>query len=155
MKLHLASSLLGSAVLVLGLVAPASAALGGNVSSIHADQAHMKGTLKTTKAEAYTVHEIKANGGTIVKEFASPSGKVFAVTWRGPFIPNMQQLLGTYFNQFAQAAKVQRESRVGHRPLNIQQPGLVVQSGGHMRGFFGRAYAPDLVPPGINLDALQ
>ena len=155
MKLHLSSSLAASAVLVLSFVAPAMAALGGDVTSVHQDQAHMKGTLKTTKAEAYTVHEIKANGGTIVKEYASPAGKVFAITWQGQFIPNLQQLLGTYFDQFAAAAKTQRESHVGHRPLNIQQPGLVVQSGGHMRGFIGRAYAPDLVPLGVNLDALQ
>jgi hypothetical protein len=32
---------------------------------------------------------------------------------------------------------------------------LVVQSGGHMRGYFGRAYAPDMVPQGVNPDALQ
>jgi len=155
MKSNFSSLFVAVAVLVFSLVTPALAALGGDVASVHQDQAHMKGTLKTTKAEAYTVHEIKANGGTVVKEYASPAGKVFAVSWRGPFIPNLQQLLGTYFDQFSQAAKAQRESHVGRRPLNIQQPGLVVQSGGHMRGFIGRAYAPDLVPPGTNLDALQ
>ena len=115
----------------------------------------MKGTLKTTKAEAYTVHEIKIPGNTIVKEYVSAAGKVFAVSWRGQFIPNMQQLLGTYFDQFAQAAKAQRESHVGRRPLNIQQPGLVVQSGGHMRGYIGKAYAPNMVPQGVSPDALQ
>jgi len=155
MKSNFSSLFLGIAVLVLSLVTPAPAALGGDVASVHQDQAHMKGTLKTTNADAYTVHEITANGGTVVKEYASPAGKVFAVSWRGPFIPNMQQLLGAYFDQFAQASKTQRESHVGHRPLNIQQSNLVVQSGGHMRGFIGRAYAPDLVPPGINLDALE
>ena len=90
-----------------------------------------------------------------MKEYVSPAGKVFAITWRGQVIPDMQQLLGTYFDQFAQAAQAQRESHVGRRPLNIQQPGLVVQSGGHMRGYFGRAYAPDMVPQGVNPDALQ
>lgn len=155
MKSNFPISLISIALLMLALPLPALAALGGDVASVHEDQAHMKGSLKTTKAEAYTVHEIKASGGTVVKEYASPAGKVFAITWRGPFIPNMQQLLGTYFDQFAQAAKVDRENHVGHRPLNIQQPGLVVQSGGHMRGYFGRAYAPDMVPQGVSPDALQ
>jgi len=155
MKSKIPISLIAIALLMLALSPPTLAALGGDVASVHQDQAHMKGTLKTTKAEAYTVHEIKASGGTLIKEYASPAGKVFAVTWRGPFIPNMQQLLGTYFDQFAQAAKAQRESHVGRRPLNIQQPNLVVQSGGHMRSFLGRAYAPDLIPMGISPDALQ
>jgi hypothetical protein len=90
-----------------------------------------------------------------VKEYVSPAGKVFAITWRGPFIPNMQQLLGTYFDQYAQAAKAQRESHYGHRPLNIQQPDLVFQNGGHMHSYFGRAYVPGMVPQGVNVDALQ
>jgi hypothetical protein len=147
-------SLIGIALLLL-LPLPALAALGGDVTSVHKDQAHMKGSLKTTQADAYTIHEIKASAGTVVKEYVSPSGKVFAIAWRGQFIPDMQQLLGTYFDQFAQAAKAQRESHVGHRPLNIQQPGLVVQNGGHMRSYFGRAYVPELVPQGVNPDALQ
>jgi len=142
-------------LMMLALSLPALAALGGDVTSVQEDRAQMKGTLKTTQAAAYTVHEITAPGNTVIKEYVSPAGKVFAVTWHGQFIPNMQQLLGTYFEQYAQAAKTQRESRVGRRPLNIQQPGLVFQNGGHMRSYYGRAYVPDMVPQGVNVDALQ
>jgi hypothetical protein len=145
---------LGLVLLMLALPLPALAALGGDVTSVHADQAHMKGSLKTTAREAYAVHEIKTSVGT-VKEYVSPAGKVFAITWRGQLIPDMQQLLGTYFDQYTQAAKAQREGHVGRRPLNIQQPGLVFQNGGHMRSYFGRAYVPELVPQGVSLDALQ
>jgi hypothetical protein len=148
-------SRMGIALLMLTLPLPALAALGGDVASVQEDQAKMKGTLKTTEAEAYTVHEISASANTVVKEYVSPAGKVFAITWHGQFIPNMQQLLGTYFDQYAQAAKAQRESHPGHRPLNIQQPGLVFQNGGHMRSYVGRAYVPDMVPQGVNVDALQ
>jgi hypothetical protein len=155
MKPNSPISMISIALLMLALPHPALAALGGSFTSVQDDQTHMKGSLTTTEAGAYTVHEIKASGGTVVKEYVSPAGKVFAITWRGQVIPNMQQLLGTYFDQFAQAAKTQRESHVGRRPLNIQQPGLVVQSGGHMRGYFGRAYAPDMVPQGVSPDALQ
>jgi hypothetical protein len=142
-------------LLMLALSLPALAALGGDVSSVQEDKAQMKGTLKTTETDAYTVHEITAAGNTIVKEYVSPAGKVFAITWHGQFIPNMQQLLGTYFDQYAQAAKEQRESHPGRHPLNFQQSGLVVQSGGHMRSYMGRAYIPDMVPQGVNVDALQ
>jgi Protein of unknown function (DUF2844) len=148
-------SRMGIAFLVLSLSLPAFAALGGDVASVRQDQAHMKGTLKTTQAEAYSIHEISAPGSVVVKEYATAAGKVFAITWHGQFIPNMQQLLGTYFDQYSLAAKTQRESQYGHRPLNIQQPGLVLQTGGHMRAYQGRAYVPEMVPQGVNVDVLQ
>jgi hypothetical protein len=145
-----------SVVLVmLALSLPALAALGGDVTSVHEDQAQMKGTLKTTQMAAFTVHEITASGNTVIKEYVSPAGKVFAVTWHGPFIPNMQQLLGTYFDQFAAAAKAQRESAPGHRPVTINQPGLVFQNGGHMRSYFGKAYLPTMLPQGVTKDEIQ
>jgi len=148
-------SRIGIALLLLALPLPALAALGGDVASVHDDQAQMKGSLKTTQAEAYSVHEITASANTVVKEYVSPAGKVFAITWHGQFIPDMQLLLGTYYDQYAQAAKAQRESHVGRHPVNIQQPGLVFQNGGHMRSYIGRAYVPEMVPQGVNVDALQ
>jgi Protein of unknown function (DUF2844) len=148
-------SRIGIALLLLALPLPALAALGGDVASVHEDQAQMKGSLKTTQAEAYSVHEITASANTVVKEYVSPAGKVFAITWHGQFIPDMQLLLGTYYDQYAQAAKAQRESHVGRHPVNIQQPGLVFQNGGHMRSYIGRAYVPEMVPQGVNVDALQ
>ena len=149
------TSCIGIALLMLALPIPAFAALGGDVTSVHEDQAQMKGTLKTTQAQAYTVHEIKASASTVVKEYVSPAGKVFAITWRGQFIPNMQQLLGTYYQQFADAATAQREAHPGHQPVSIQQPGLVFQNGGHGRSYFGRAYVPTLFPQGVTTDEIQ
>jgi hypothetical protein len=146
---------MGISLLMLALPIPALAALGGDVTSVQGDQAQMKGSLKTTEAEAYTTHEITAPGKTVVKEYVSPEGKVFAISWSGPFIPNMQQLLGTYSARFVQAAKLQRESQPGHRPVNIHQPDFVFQNGGHMRSYVGRAYLPAMVPQGVNVDALQ
>jgi hypothetical protein len=149
------TSWMGIALLMLALPVPALAALGGDVTSVQEDQAQMKGTLKTTEAEAYTTHEITAPGKTVIKEYVSPAGKVFAITWSGQVIPNMQQLLGTYFDRFAQTAKTQREKQLGHRPVSIQQSDFVFQNGGHMRAYVGRAYVPGLVPQGVNIDALQ
>lgn len=142
-------------VLMLALPLPALAALGGDIASVQQDQAQMKGTLKTTTARAYTVHEIKASAGTVVKEYASPEGKVFAIAWHGQFIPNMKQLLGSYYQQFADAAAAQREEHPGHRPVNINQPGLVFQNGGHVRSYFGKAYVPTMLPQGVSADEIQ
>src|ERR1700687_2688670 len=59
------SSWMGIALLMFALPLPALAALGGDVASVHEDQAHIKGTLTTTQAEAYTVHEIKTSANTV------------------------------------------------------------------------------------------
>ena len=134
---------------------PAFAALGGDVDSVQADQAHMKGSLRVTQARRYAVHEIKTDTGTTVREYVSPTGQVFGVAWHGPFIPQMQQLLGTYFQQYSQAVRAQKTRYVGRRPLNIQQPGLVVQGGGHMLSYFGRAFVPEMVPQGVKTEEVR
>jgi Protein of unknown function (DUF2844) len=125
---------------------PAGAELGGSVSSIQADQEHMKGTRRVTEGAAYSVHEIQAATGTMVREFVSPSGTVFGVAWNGPSTPDLQQLLGTYFGQYAQAIQSKRAAR---GRLSIRQEGLVVEAGGHMRSFSGRAYLPQMMPQGV------
>lgn len=142
--------------LVLALPSPASASLGGDETTVQADHARMKGTLRNTPTKAYTVHEIKAPTGTVVREYVSPDGKIFAVVWQGPFLPDLRQLLGSYFEQFSQSA--QNLKRKHHRvrgPLLIREPGLVVQTGGHMRAYFGRAYIPELIPPGVHSEEIQ
>ena len=140
-------------ILMITFSLPAFAALGEDATSIPADRARLHGTLKTTQSEAYTVHEIDSASGTAVREYVSASGKVFAVAWQGPWRPNMRQLLATYFDQYKQA--VQANSRAGRRPLFIQQPGLVMQSGGHMRSFSGRAYIPAMLPQGVSAEEIR
>jgi len=143
------------ATLILGLSSPTFAALGGNVDSVEADQAYMKATIKFAQANTYAVHEIKAPTGTVVREYVSPTGRVFGVAWQGPFVPEMRQLLGAYFDHYSEAAKAQRESHVERRPLNIQEPGLVVQTSGHMRAYYGRAYDPELLPAGVSTNDVR
>lgn len=129
------------------------AALGGDVVSIQNDAVRMKGSIRSTVGAAYSVHEITDPSGTVVKEFISPQGKVFAVSWRGPIRPNLQELLGTHFDEFDQAMK-SRTYRV-RGPAVVETPTLVVQSAGHMRGFVGRAYLPDSLPQGVTVKSLQ
>src|SRR6202451_168485 len=81
------------------------ATLGGSSGSIDSDQAQMQGTRRKITAELYTVHEIQAATGTVVREFVSPEGTVFAVAWHGPRVPDLRQLMGSYFEQYAQAAQ--------------------------------------------------
>jgi len=136
--------------------APVIAALGDDVATVQADQAHMKGTLQTTPIGTYTVHEIKAPTGTVVREYVSTTGKIFAVTWQGPFPPDLRQLLGSYYERFSQAAQKRQQQRPHIRgALHIQEPSLVVHSGGHMRAYFGKAYIPELMPEGVSIEDLK
>ncbi len=157
-KRHSTSSplgLIGIAVFTLGICSSAHAALGGGLDSVQADQTQLKAHVILHQGQTYTVHEMKAGTGITVREYVSSEGRVFGIAWQGPFIPDMRQLLGTYFVQFSLAAKAQRESHVGRWPLNIQEPGLVVQTAGHIRAFSGRAYDPELLPAGVGVDAVR
>jgi hypothetical protein len=145
----------GIAILTLALGLPSFAALGGDVSSVHADQANMKASIKTSARQAYTLHEIKTPMGTTVREFVSADGRVFGVAWHGPSMPPMQQILGTYFQQFSAGVQAHHAAHVGRSPLRIQQPGLVVQSSGHPRGYFGTAYVPEMLPQGVTPDQIR
>jgi hypothetical protein len=133
---------------------PALASLGGNVDSVGADRAHMNASVKVTPNGSVNVQEIQGPAGTVVNEYVSPTGSVFAVAWHGHFLPDMQQIMGSYFDQYSAALQSQ-EKHFGRHPLNIKQSGIVVQTGGHMRDYFGRAYIPSLLPQGFDPDQIQ
>ena len=130
------------------------ASLGGDARSVQADTAHMGATLNQSTAGKYQIHELQSPAGTVVTEYLSSSGTVFAVTWHGPFMPDMQQILGSYFQQYSSALSSQSR-QYGHHPLNIKQQGLVVQTSGHMRAHWGRVYVPALLPEGVTEEQLQ
>jgi hypothetical protein len=143
-----------AALLILGTL-PAWASLGGDTASIEADRLHLQGTRTTKAAESYTVHEIQAGNGTVVREYVSPEGKVFAIAWNGPWMPDLRQLLAGYFEQYRTSLQAQGGPRMARRPVAVQQPGLVVQVGGHIRAFAGRAYVPDMLPSGVRAAEIQ
>jgi hypothetical protein len=146
---------IAAAIINLAVTLPAWAALGGNVASVQADQVRMQASLRTTASAAYNVHEMQTAAGGVVREYVSSEGKVFAITWNGPWPPDLRQLLGAYFDQYSQAAMAQREARIGRRPLVINEPGLVVQAGGHPRSFTGKAYVPQILPAGVRAEDIQ
>ena len=91
------------AALLLALPLPAMAVLGDNAASVLTDQARMKGTLRSVDNGTYVMHEITSGAGTVVREFVSPAGVVFGVAWEGQFPPDLQQLLGPYYQQAQRA----------------------------------------------------
>jgi hypothetical protein len=132
----------------------AFAALGGDVRSVTTDRATMHAQLQTTAMQQYDLHEITTSGGTRIHEYTTPQGKVFAITWQGPFAPNLQQLFGSYYQQYQSAAAA--GSSVGmHRMLSVRQSDFVVQALGRMRSYRGKAFVPSLVPSGVSVAALE
>jgi hypothetical protein len=130
----------------------ASATLGEEESSIGAEPQLANASIKETAHGSYRVHEILQPSGTVIREYAGLDGKVFAVTWHGPFSPNLRQTLGSYFEQYAAAAPAGRQDR---NHLQVRTGNLVVQVGGHMRAYGGRAYLPEALPSGVTAGDLE
>jgi Protein of unknown function (DUF2844) len=138
-------------LLALAAVAAPSmafAVLGSDVSSLQYDRANLKASMpRASKAALYTVHEMTAASGAVVREYEGGDGKVFAVAWNGRVPPDLHQLMGEYFDIYASAAA--RTKHSGHSHLQIRQGNLVVMSRGHMRAFAGVAYLPGKLPAGV------
>ena len=141
----------GLALVLLAVCAPAAATLGEDASSVQADQAQMQAALQVASAAKFDVHRMQLPSGTTVKEYVSPAGMVFAITWQGPAMPDLQQVLGRHFAAYVEAVKNQRAG--GARAM--QHSGLVVQTGGHMRAYVGRVYVPTMLPRGVSAEEIQ
>jgi len=136
---------------------PSWAVLGGDVGSVQIDQAHMNASIQVKQSPNanYSVHELQGAAKMVVREYVSADGRVFGVAWQGTHMPDMQQLLGSYFQQYSAAVKEAKSKNVARRPLNIQKPGLVVQTSGHMMSYWGRVYDPGLLPAGVNAQEIR
>jgi len=134
------------------LPARAFAELGGDLNSVERDRARMAAAVTVRSMGRFTVHEMTTDSGTTVREFASPQGKIFAVSWQGQFHPDYQQLLGSYFSQLQQAAGQRRARRA---PVVIETAGFVFESFGHFRDLSGRAYVPQMLPAGVGVEDIQ
>lgn len=136
---------------LLAACAPAAASLGEDAGSVLADQARLQATLEVTSEAKFAVHRLQLSSGVSVRQYVSPAGMVFAVTWQGPSLPDLRQLLGRYFDAYSRALRT--ASAGGAR--SVQQGGLAVETGGHMRALFGRVYIPTMLPRGVSADAIQ
>src|SRR6266498_3509604 len=109
-------------VMLVALSPPAFAVLGGDVSTLASDQAHLKASVRVRVRNSYSVHEMLTPAGTTVRQFVSPSGTVFGISWQG-FAPDLQQLLGDHFEEYVAAASSQRGRR--GRGIHIDTGDLV------------------------------
>jgi len=144
--------LLYAVTMILSVAVPIFAALGGTEDSVAADQAKFHASRKVVAERGFSVHAISEANGTEVREYVAPSGKVFAVTWKGPTLPDLPQLLGASFQEFQTSLHAKRSRKTS---AVVRNPDLVVESTGHMRAFYGRAYLKSLLPNGMTPEAIQ
>jgi hypothetical protein len=151
----LTTAALGMLGFVFCCASPAWAALGGDTASILADQAQMQGIRKTTAMGTYTIHEIQAANGAVVREYQASSGTVFAVAWSGPLAPDVRQILGNYFDEYTKALKAQNVTPRVRRPIMINEPGLAIEMSGHPRWFESKVYVPEQLPAGLRAEDIR
>lgn len=153
MNQHLTRTLVPAAILLLCIKA-SHAALGG--PPFHPDPGK-DGTAAAVSVQSanratYTEVLTQLSSGTQVREYIS-GGKVFAVSWSGPFLPDLQALLGTYFDTMV--AESSKKPRAGRSQLKIDTGDVVIQSGGHMGAFEGRAWLPGKLPAGFQIGDIK
>ena len=133
----------------------AEASLGGDAPSVTADRIHGQGALiSATSVGPYRIEEMQMASGTTVREFTSSTGQVFGVAWQGPWMPDLQQLLGSYFDRYLAAAQA-AQARRSRGPIVLDTPDLVIHSSGHARAFTGSAFLPALMPAGIQAQSIH
>jgi len=137
-------------MLMMGIL-PAWATLGESESSVSLDQQYVKGEHRLEVRQGYQLHQITAPDGSFVREYASPEGKIFGISWRGHSVPNLQQLLGSYMTNLQQAQK----QTIRRRALVVRTDQFVFVSSGYMRSFQGHAYVPSLIPNNLGPEVVQ
>ena len=132
------------AVGLLLLPCVSQAELGGNVASIFSEQKEFNSQLTNKQQSGFVIYTQTLPSGLILQEYISGAGNIFAVTWSGPALPNLQILLGNYFKDYLTALQ---ESR---RSIYLNNENIIIQSSGMMGAFQGFAYLLKQAPAGFS-----
>ena len=150
-----------AATLALVLVAgTARAALGGYASDLPADAVRMharalSAQIPTGAASgvAFGRRQITLAAGSTAVEFVDADGKVFAVSWASPVMPDLSVLLGSYKASLDAAQRAPHAVR-SPRLLRASSGDWVLVSSGHLRAFQGYSYLRSGLPAGFDLKEL-
>jgi len=132
----------------------APSAFAGN-TTVHQARAlaATNGTGSASASATYSVSTTTLAGGTTVREYVGADGVVFAVTWNGPFLPDLRELLGQHFATLRNESA--RQPKAGRGQVRVAQPDVTIESGGHMRAYAGRAWINSRLPAGFDTDTLE
>ncbi len=149
--MRLARRLASSMLLVLLGTGAAQAALGERIVAEASARGRFSAVIRVARAATHTLHERQTAAGATVREYVGKDQKVFAVTWEGPFRPDLRELLGAHYDSAFSTSRLRRS----RGPVTIRVPGLVIFMGGHPRAWFGRAYLEQALPAGLPIQEIR
>jgi hypothetical protein len=123
----------------------ARAELGGTMSSEANATAAAPQTLLNGALRLRTLTDA---GNTTINEYATNTGQIIAYTWQGPTMPDLRALLGRYAGSYLTGAAALAPDGNLHAS-RVACPDVIVESGGPMRGYAGRAWLPAALPPSV------
>lgn len=134
--------------MLLALAAPAAqAALGERIAAIQGESLRMGAAVRQQLTAGARVHTLQLADGSTLRQYSGADGRVFAVAWNSRTKPRLDVLLGTYFGDYASAAREQQQRQPGARHAAVLRRGdLVVETTGHAQAFVGRAYLRSMLP---------
>jgi hypothetical protein len=143
--------------LVLSAVSiPCAASLGKGPSNFKNTNALPMQALTAGGAPARSTYSVRTSvlpSGTTVREYLGGDDVVFAVSWSGPFIPDLRDLLGDHFA--ALTAESARLPSAGRSQIIVSNPDVHIESAGHMRAYLGRAWVTSKLPAGVTPSDIQ
>lgn len=107
----------------------------------------------TASAAVYTVNQSTLDSGTVVREYMDANNVVFAVSWKGPTLPDLRTLLGDKFT--VMTGNAAKRPKAGHSQLAVDQSDVVIVSNGHMRAYAGQAWIPSALPAGFDTSTIE
>ena len=142
-----------AAMVAAGLLsAGAHAELGGAPTIVQTDARALPGATTVEHAANFDRHQITQADGSVVREYVSPRGTVFAVAWSGRTTPDLKTLLGAHYATYTAALAKQRPS---HHVLTVTTPDLVVTIVRYQHTGSGSASLPAEVPAGVLVGELK
>jgi hypothetical protein len=114
----------------------------------------MRAFHSVARAPQYTVHELKSEDGSRVRQYVAGNGQIFAVSWHTLYKPDMSSMLGNSFPTYSSAARIAARNGGIQRQFLHQGGDLVMQNSGRLNVYSGFAYRPSLLPRGLNLQTI-
>jgi hypothetical protein len=135
---------------VAGAPREAHATLGGVAASVDANRKNLGGVLRIERLAYGERHVLVLPTGMVIRQYLSPSGAVYAVSWHGHRMPNVQEILGSYAEQLSHRDRI----KGGRHNMRLTGTDFMMSATGHGQTFSGRAWVPSLVPAGVDLDSI-
>lgn len=135
------------------------ATLGEDEATVSRDRTVSAGTHTLLQAQGGVRIHIITSSSRTYREYVTPGGTVFAVTWQGMPPPHLGRILGAYAAEYREAIVRARTQTtypaIRSRFLRVTTAHLLIDGGGQPRALSGRVILPDQIPPGFPVDQIR